>query len=145
MTDADHRFAIIAALDRYAECLDRRDWAGLDEVFDPDVEADYRLWQVTGIPALRDRIRSMLGGCGPTQHLLGNYRIEIAGDHATSRCYARVMHFAADGSDRSFEVWMEYADSWRRTADGWRSHARQATASMQRGDPSVLGPEREPA
>ena len=34
MSDAaDDRFAIIATLDRYAECLDRRDWPGLADVF----------------------------------------------------------------------------------------------------------------
>jgi len=141
MTAADDRFAIIAALDRYAECLDRREWDGLGDVFCDDLEADYQLWQAESIPDLCERIRSMLGGCGPTQHLLGNYRIELDGDRAASRCYARVMHFAADGSDRSFEVWMEYADAWRRTPAGWRSHSRRATVSMQRGDPSVLGPE----
>ena len=29
VSEADDRFAIIATLDRYAECLDTRDWAGL--------------------------------------------------------------------------------------------------------------------
>jgi hypothetical protein len=83
----------------------------------------------------------MLGGCGPTQHLLGNYRIDLDGDRASSRCYARVMHFGlGEQAADSFEVWMEYADHWRRTPAGWRSHARTATARMQRGDSSVLKP-----
>ena len=30
MSDADDRFEIIAVLDRYAECLDTRDWPGLE-------------------------------------------------------------------------------------------------------------------
>ena len=33
MSSADDRFAIIAVLDRYAECLDTRDWQGLADVF----------------------------------------------------------------------------------------------------------------
>ena len=37
---ADDRFAIIATLDRYAECLDQRDWPGLADVFTDDVEID---------------------------------------------------------------------------------------------------------
>ena len=33
MSEADDRFSIIATLDRYAECLDARDWPGLADVF----------------------------------------------------------------------------------------------------------------
>ena len=35
------RQAIIAVLNRYATCLDSRDWHGLDEVFYPDATAQY--------------------------------------------------------------------------------------------------------
>jgi len=38
MSDAEDRFAIIARLDHYAECLDTRDWEGLSGVFTNDVE-----------------------------------------------------------------------------------------------------------
>ncbi len=37
MSSADDRFAIIAALDRYAECLDNRDWNGLADALSQDV------------------------------------------------------------------------------------------------------------
>ena len=35
---ADDRFAIIAVLDRYSECLDARDWPGVADVFTDDAE-----------------------------------------------------------------------------------------------------------
>jgi hypothetical protein len=141
MSTADDRFSIIRALDHYAECLDQRSWSGLDAVFTADVRADYRAWKTNGLDELRERIRSMLGGCGPSQHLLGNYRIDLDGDRATSRCYAHVMHFGrGEPPGRHYEVWMEYADEWTRTSEGWRSHARSAKATMDRGDRSVLGP-----
>jgi hypothetical protein len=89
MSEADDRFAIIATLDRYAECLDTRDWPRLAEVFTADVDMDFEAWHARGLDAVTTNIRSFLDGCGPSQHLLGNYRIELEGDRASSRCYCR--------------------------------------------------------
>lgn len=141
MSAADDRFAIIAVLDRYSECLDTRDWDRLDQVFTEDVEMDFEAWAKTGLTPVRDTIRSYLDGCGPSQHLLGNYRIELDGDRASSKCYCRVMHFGKDDhKGKSYETWIEYADELIRTASGWRSRKRIARASMHQGDPSLLGP-----
>ena len=71
MSEADDRFAIIATLDRYAECLDERDWPGLADVFTEDVEIDWVEWNQTGLDEVTKSIRSYLDGCGPSQHLLG--------------------------------------------------------------------------
>ncbi|MBW2269226.1 MAG: nuclear transport factor 2 family protein [Deltaproteobacteria bacterium] len=140
MSDADDRFAIIAALDRYAECLDTRDWAGLSDVFADDIDLDFGVWRASDLEGVRSNIRRFLDPCGPSQHLLGNYRIELDGDRATSRCYCRVMHFGRDEhAGKTYEAWLEYADEWTRTALGWRSVRRIAHTSMQQGDPSLLG------
>ena len=144
MTDADDRFAIIAALDRYAECLDARDWAGLADVFADDIELDFGMWQATDLESVRANIRRFLDPCGPSQHLLGNYRIEIDGDRASSRCYCRVMHFGKDEhAGKTYETWLEYSDEWIRGAKGWRSVKRTAHATMQQGDPTLLGISRD--
>ena len=142
MSDAaDDRFAIIATLDRYAECLDRRDWPGLADVFTEDVEIDWVEWQQRGLDAATTSIRSYLDGCGPSQHLLGNYRIELAGDHATSRHYCRVMHMGKGlQAGKTYESWIEYADELVRTNEGWRSRRRVCRAMMEQGDRAVLGP-----
>lgn len=138
---ADDRFAIIAVLDRYAECLDRRDWAGLADVFSDDVEMDFQVWRQKGLDAVRKEIRSLLDGCGPSQHLLGNYRIELDGDRASSRCYCRVMHFGKGvHTGKTYETWIEYTDELVRTPSGWRSARRSGRAQMHQGDPSLLGP-----
>ena len=86
MSDADDRFAIIATLDRYSECLDTRSWEGLSEVFTADVDMDFEAWRKQGLNEVTKIIRGYLDGCGPSQHLLGNYRIELSGDRASSRC-----------------------------------------------------------
>ena len=141
MSDADDRFAIIATLDRYSECLDTRNWEGLSDVFTEDVEMDFGTWQGSGLDAVRSNIRSFLGGCGPSQHLLGNYRIDLAGDRASSRCYCRVMHHGKGPHEgKTFESWIEYADDLIRTPNGWRSHHRVAHVQMNQGDITLLVP-----
>ena len=141
MSDADDRFAIIATLDRYSEALDGREWEGLSEVFTADVHMDFEAWQQDGLDAVTKTIRSYLDGCGPSQHLLGNYRIELDGDRATSKCYCRVMHMGkGEHEGKTYESWIEYADELIRTPEGWRSCKRLARANMHQGDPSLLGP-----
>lgn len=140
MSDARDRFAIIAALDRYAECLDTRDWNGLSDVFADDVEIDFGVWRATDLAGVRRNISQFLDPCGPSQHLLGNYRITLDGDRASSRCYCRVMHFGKnEHAGKTYETWLEYADEWIRSTNGWRSVRRTANATMQQGDPSLLG------
>jgi hypothetical protein len=141
MSEADDRFAIIATLDRYAECLDTRDWPRLAEVFTADVDMDFEAWHARGLDAVTTNIRSFLDGCGPSQHLLGNYRIEFEGDRASSRCYCRVMHMGrGEHEGKTYETWIEYADELVRTPTGWLSCRRIARAKMHQGDPSLLGP-----
>lgn len=141
MSDADDRFAIIATLDRYSECLDTRDWSGLADVFTEDVVFDFQEWQQEGLDAVRETIARFLGGCGPSQHLLGNYRITLDGDVATSRCYCRVMHMGkGEHEGKSYESWIEYRDELVRRPEGWRSRRRDAFPTMEQGDRSLLGP-----
>jgi len=140
MTAADDRFEIIATLDRYAECLDTRDWAGLEDVFTEDVEMDFTVWRANDLDSVRDHIGAFLDGCGPSQHLLGNYRIQLDGDSAKSRCYCRVMHFGkGEHEGKTFESWIEYSDELVRTNRGWRSRKRTARVQMNQGDASLLG------
>jgi hypothetical protein len=141
MAAATDRFEIIEALDSYAEALDRRDWPRLAKVFTPDVDMDFGSWHAKNLEELTAHIRSLLGGCGPSQHLLGNYRIELDGDRAKSRCYVRVMHFGkGEHEGKSYEMWGVYSDSLVRTHEGWRSCARKVAVTMEQGDRSLLGP-----
>lgn len=144
MSEADDRFAIIEVLDRYADVLDTRDWQRLDLVFAPDVEMDFGAWRVRGIDAVRSRIRSYLDGCGPSQHLLGNYRIELDPadrGRARSRCKIRVMHLGRGAhAGETYEMMGEYRDELARTPDGWRITKRDAIAQLQLGNPGLLGP-----
>ncbi|MGZ8813386.1 MAG: nuclear transport factor 2 family protein, partial [Mycobacterium sp.] len=75
------RQQIIDTLNTYATCLDTRDWLGLNNVFHPQAVGIYAV-TLNGRAAIVDSIRSFLDGCGPSQHLLGNYQISIDGDNA---------------------------------------------------------------
>jgi hypothetical protein len=81
----DDRAAIVDVTIGYSTALDERNWKLLEEVFQPEVVTEYDTGtRVEGRDQLIAHIRQALGGCGPTQHLLGNHVVQIYGDQATS-------------------------------------------------------------
>jgi hypothetical protein len=135
------RQPIIAILNRYATCLDSRDWPGLDEVFHPDATARYGA-PLNGRPAIVESIRGFLGGCGPSQHLLGNYEIRVEEDQAEAVTKARVIHVGAGERARltPYEAIGTYKDRLIRAADGWRILHREFDVQITLGDIAVLQP-----
>src|SRR3954465_1984668 len=95
MTTYDDERAIAAVLRTYARACDQRRWDLFEEVFTPDAVTEAGGVRLEGRQARIDSIRSNLGGCGPTQHLLGNQRIDVDGDEATSSVYVRALHVGA--------------------------------------------------
>jgi 3-phenylpropionate/cinnamic acid dioxygenase small subunit len=139
-SEADHR-DIARVLDYYAEALDTRCWELLSDVFVPELEFDFGEWTATSREQAVAAIRTYLDDCGPTQHLLGNYRIDVNGDAARSRVYVRAFHVgigAATG--KTYEMGGEYRDELRRTPEGWRSHRREGVVFWELGSRDVLGP-----
>lgn len=135
---ADER-SIVAVLDRLAWVLDERSWDDLEHVFTSDAEA---YGSAAGGPAaIAATVRQYLGGCGPSQHLLGNYEIVVEGDTATARTKFRAAHQGAgDRSAATYEVLGYYHDTFTRASAGWRMTRREIDVRMQFGDPSVLQP-----
>ena len=141
MTLALDRFAVIETLDRYAVALDTRDWSLLDRVFTPDATADYGDYRCASRDKIRKLVQSMLGGCGPTQHLLGVYRIEIAGDEAKSTCSIRAHHVGLGAeAELQYECFGEYRDELVRTPEGWRIRQRAMRVSHETGTRVILKP-----
>jgi hypothetical protein len=139
--DCVDRHAIIAGLNSYATYLDTRDWAALDEVFHPDATAAYGV-RLESRLAIVESIRGFLGGCGPSQHLLGNYEIRIDGDHADAVTKARVIHVGAGtrAGLTPYEAIGVYRDRLVRTSDGWRITHRTFDVQISIGDIAVLQP-----
>jgi hypothetical protein len=136
----DDRAEITAVLDRYAEALDERRWELLDRVFAPDGVFDAGEYVARGRPEIVRTIRTYLDHCGPSQHLLGNHRVELDGDSARSRVYVRAFHACRDrGDPRVYEMGGEYADELRRTPAGWLSVRRTLRVFFELGSRDVLG------
>jgi 3-phenylpropionate/cinnamic acid dioxygenase small subunit len=137
----DYR-AIEDTLIRYALACDTRDWLMLDDVFIPEMAAIYGgEYRLAGRDKIVGMIKSLLGGCGPTQHLLGNFRIVIDGDTAQCACYVRAAHAGrGDTASLTYEVWAEYRDHLVRTPAGWRISERRMVVFNETGTRDVLGP-----
>lgn len=135
---ADDR--IEQVLIRYTLACDRRDWSLFDSVFVPDVVANYGgEYRLQGRDKLVRMIRHFLDDCGPSQHLLGNFRISVNGDRAESACYVRAAH-AGRGEKKSlvYEVWGEYVDQLVLTAEGWRISERKMVIFHETGPRDML-------
>ncbi|OAH41727.1 DUF4440 domain-containing protein [Dietzia cinnamea] len=135
-TDRDQ---IIERLADVASALDTRDWDALGALFTETATG----YGARGREAVVEQVRDHLGGCGPSQHLLGNHRVELGHegdpDRARSLTYARVLHLGADDlAGRSWECFGEYSDLWERTGEGWRITSRRFDVRFDLGDPSVL-------
>lgn len=135
------RLDIMEVVGRYALAADTRDWSLLDRTFVRDATGDFSRYRMTGRDKIRDMMRAHLDGCGTTQHLLGNYRIEVDGDSA--RCTSLIRAFHAGAGSRhgvTYELFGEYSDELVRTKKGWRIRHRTMRIFHETGDDSILGP-----
>ena len=142
---ADER-RIERVLVAYATAVDTRNWAGLDEIFDVAARAVYgndprSQFVCEDREAIREMCRKNLDGCGPTQHLLTNFRIDVAGDRASSICSVQAGHFGRGEARKArYELWGEYRDEWVKGSAGWRITRRKLHVIRDFGEPErVLG------
>ena len=129
-------------LGRYARACDDRDWKAFETIFAPDVTVEFPGFSMLeGRDAVIANIRSHLGGCGPSQHLLGNYTVTAAGKSAESHCYVRAFHAGTgDKAGITYGVMSKYRARWRRLAEGWRVTEWVMKVHCELGDRSILGP-----
>ena len=107
------RIEIEELLHRYAEMVDRRDWAQMNRIF--ALEAAIESWPIN-------------------LHVIGNVIIEIDGDVATSRCYFH-SPMGRETEDGQFIITNagRYLDKLIRTADGWRIVERVCEQTIMQG------------
>src|SRR5262249_43784428 len=119
-----------------------RDWSLFDDVFTPDAIADYPTSKLAGRDAIVNLIRNALGGCGPTQHLLGNYTAYLHGDAAKASCKGRAFHQGSgDRSASTYALLGTYHHDLVRTPDGWRTRHLRMDIAAELGTRDVLRPE----
>jgi hypothetical protein len=125
----------------YARLCDERDWALCDAVFAPQASAEYGGWPLPDRDAILAMLRRHLGGCGPTQHLLGNLLVEHGPQGLHSRISVRAAHRGSrELADLTYECLGEYHDCWVRTPQGWRILHRRMVITLELGSRQVLRP-----
>ena len=133
--------AILKVLNLYADLVDFRDWSIAEQVFTEDATGSYTDGVVSGRDTLIAFWRAHFDGCGPTQHLFGNYTIEVEGDQARASCRGRMFHMGAGTREGvQYESFGRYNHVLVRTPDGWRIKQLTLKVGMRHGDRSVLQP-----
>jgi 3-phenylpropionate/cinnamic acid dioxygenase small subunit len=135
----DH-WEIVAVQNRYAEACDTRNFDLFESVFTEDALTEYVTQERMGRAERIASIRSHLGGCGPTQHLLGNYDVEVDGDEARASCYVAATHVGKERPDLTYDMFGIYRDRLVRTPQGWRIAHRSLEIFHERGTREVLQP-----
>ena len=139
----DDYLAIVAVLNRYADVCDTKDFDRFVDVFTADATMDYSTIPDVhvGPREIADNVRRNLGGCGATQHLLGNYEVEVDGDAARASCKVRAFHLGiGEQEGKTFEALATYRDRLVRTPAGWRIAARTMDVAVLLGTFAVLQP-----
>ncbi|BDI06199.1 nuclear transport factor 2 family protein [Sphaerotilus microaerophilus] len=128
-------------LTAYARMCDERNWAAIDSVFSEDASAEYGGWPLPDRAAILRMLTRNLGGCGPTQHLLGNLTVDHGTDGPRSRISVRAAHRgAAELADQTYECLGEYLDHWVATPQGWRIRHRRMVITLEIGSRRLLRP-----
>jgi 3-phenylpropionate/cinnamic acid dioxygenase small subunit len=141
--DVSDRLEIDDLLSRYTFAIDAKDFDALDTVFTPDAQIDYTTsGGIKGAyPEVKAWLAKALAMFPTTQHLLGNKRVTLDGDTATSRTYFYNPMGAPKkgGGLQMFFVGGYYNDRLVRTPDGWRIAERfEETAWMDGQLPTDL-------
>lgn len=141
-SEVEDRYEIEQILVRYAQACDTRDMSLLQTIFIKDATTDYGgEHKYSSRQDINDLIMRMLGGCGPTQHVVTNFRIDVDGDTAKSTCYIRADHIGAGKmAGIRYECWGEYIDDLVRTPAGWRIKHRTMNTRHATGDFNILRP-----
>jgi hypothetical protein len=128
---------IVNVLNLYGLAIDSHRYELFDQVFAPDVQADYNPpigWSDRdGIRQGMESAHAPLDGC---LHRISNHQVIVDGDRANSICYVKVRLLRGD--DR-FEMAGFYDDEFARTAEGWRIKRRYYRGSWWSGNPNVVG------
>lgn len=140
-----HKQAIEQVLYRYTRACDQRDWNLFEQVFHPDIEVNYNdEFKSRGSSEVVALIKGFLGGCGPTQHLMGNLSVTVEGNQASSSCYVRAAHAGtADREHQIYEIWAEYRSHFVLEGEQWLIDRHELWLFKETGSRDVLGPENQ--
>lgn len=131
------------AVQRYMRGLDRLDPVLQRSAFHDDAVVDCGLMK-GGVDDFVAFAQDLLAGMEATHHLLGQVRIEIAGQRAQGECYFQAWHRTAgedgqgDGSVRDLFISGRYIDEYACRDGQWRITARTLVTDWVKDDPGSL-------
>jgi len=123
----------------YSMALDARRYDDLDDVFVPDVAADYgHAGQLRGVSEVKDACRIALDPLTSSQHHNGNHWARVDGDTAQAGC-TFISSLRRDGTAGGdlYQMGGRYDDELVRTPGGWRISKRTLTVLWAEGNPRV--------
>jgi hypothetical protein len=137
-TDTDV-VAITQLVNLYGLAVDSQRWQLFDDIFAPDVLADYGAssrW--TDLEQFKTDFAAYHDPFDSTQHTMSTHVVRVVGDSAHSFCNGgwRLVRKAA-GSNPLWDGTGWYDDTWLRTPAGWRITRRTCRITWWTGNPSV--------
>ena len=137
MSDRDD---VIETMILYGVTIDRKDWAGLAACFTDDCVAEYQGWgKFRGGREVANFCRHGVVDLDATQHLFGNFLVQLSGDEASCQFYVQAQHYLASAPGGPvFTVGGYYDNAARRTSAGWRISRFMFLATWTTGNPEVL-------
>jgi hypothetical protein len=116
---------ILRLLNRFANCFDTKEWAGLEDCLAPTLHTDYS--QLRGTPpqtltaARFVELRRQALDHLATQHLLANHEIDVDGTTASAK--ASCVIFRRDARGETLHTHGLYHFGLRRLETGWKIEA----------------------
>ncbi len=117
---------------RYADAMDRRDWAHFRTCFSDDFTADYGAFTTPNGDHFTQFMHDIYADMGQALHRLTNIAITGDGDKVAVRSYINGVSMAKDGT-LSLETEGYFDDTVVRTPDGWKIQRRLFTSVSMRG------------
>jgi hypothetical protein len=127
---------IVNALNLYGLAIDTHRYELFDQVFAPDVRADYNppiAW--TDRESLKNGMELYHEPLDGSMHRITNHQVQVDGDRANSLSYVKVRLLRGDDF---FESGGVYDDEFQRLPEGWRIKTRFYRGSWWLGNPGVL-------
>ena len=142
--DLQDRLEISDLTARLGLLVDVQDWAGLKEIFTPEIDIDYS--SLNGGDPVRapaaDIIkgwRQVLTKLEATQHLIAGGVVDLNGDTATATANVQATHVLANATGGShWTVAGRYDYGLTRTAAGWRISGLKLTVLWASGNQQIM-------
>jgi SnoaL-like domain len=142
---SSNQAALQALRINFAQGIDERNWALLENTLAEEVLVDYT---DLGVPPsmmkkneVVNLLKSSIKDGLKTQHYLSNYKFDIEGNEAKGTVYVFARHYlpSADGtSGDAFDLNARYIDSFIKTENGWKINQYKLSVSWFIGNPASV-------